>query len=66
MNISKSIFYYHRTKQVMELQIIFIFTHFVDNFIYNGETSRRVWGKKKKKNSFRRMFKGTLIISEGF
>ena len=49
----------------MERQIIFIFTYFVGNFIYNGETSRRVW-EKKKKTSFRRMFKGTLIISESF
>ena len=42
MNISKSTLYYHRTKQVTELQIIFILTHFVVNFIYNNETSRTV------------------------
>ena len=58
MNVSKSIFYYHRTKQVMERQIIFIFTYFVGNFIYNGETSRRVWGKKKKKPAFGGCSKG--------
>ena len=42
----------------MEHQIIFIFTYFVGNFIYNGETSRRVWEKKKKKTAFGGCSKG--------